>query len=328
MSQSVETENICATLKDIPFPLYHPVKITDTLQGGIYRAFTSQTTSIKPHTVVIKLTDRNQHNQSIAIAHNNTVHHGVQENIVSEQTILKHLSAQSNPSSITKYISFFKTNTWYILVQQDGGCSLFDFVVRAHQLLKTNKIDKPHWKEVVKVISKQMIQSIAFIHSNNVCHNDISLENWLINDVNINVYSTGQFQFELDDIRIKLCDFGLARLYSNSTCLRNTYTGKRQYQSPETIALKPGFDAKKSDIWGFGVCLFMLSFGSPPWNVAHVDDALFCAIMDGHMLSVLNAWNLFTYVDPYTVDLLQSIFRYEADRINTRELRTWTQRIT
>eukprot|EP01083_Nonionella_stella_P099061 278604_1 len=325
MSQSIETEerqyNILNALQKLPVQLYDPVKITDTLQGSLWRASTtSGGAESNAETVVIKATSVHQHNKSISIV-NNTVHHNIKEDIISEQNILKYLTQKPNCSSyITKFISFFQTDDWFVFVQEDGGHPLFNFVQNAHMLLKANKIDIEHWKDVVQIIFKQMIQCLAFLHSNNVCHNDISLENWVINDAKINVYSTGKVQFALNDIRIKLCDFGLAHLYSNSSCLSSDYCGKRQYQSPEIVESKRQFDAKKNDVWCIGVCLFMLSFGSPPWHVAQAQDALFCIVMNGQVVDLLHAWKLSTYINPHALDLLQSIFKYEEDRISIREM--------
>ena len=56
-----------------------------------------------------------------------------------------------------------------------------------------------------------MIECIEYIHSKGVCHYDISLENWLINDIPVKVNSTSNgstVTFCCDEIQVKLCDFG------------------------------------------------------------------------------------------------------------------------
>ena len=95
---------------------------------------------------------------------------------------------------------------------EDGGGSLFDFIQKAHQLIKDSTIAISHWQQVVKVIFKQMLEAIEYIHSKNVCHFDISLENFIINDVQIVITKMGDvcnMRFVIDDIRVKLCDFGM-----------------------------------------------------------------------------------------------------------------------
>ena len=73
---------------------------------------------------------------------------------------------------------------------EDGGGSLFNFVTKAHNLIQTGSIEISEWHKTVKVIFKQMIECIKYIHSKGVCHYDISLENWLINDVGVDVEQT------------------------------------------------------------------------------------------------------------------------------------------
>ena len=95
---------------------------------------------------------------------------------------------------------------------EDGGCSLFDFVKKCHRCIQERVLSISHWKQVVKVIFKQMIEAIQYIHSKNTCHFDVSLENFIINDVEIQLISNGKssnFRFLLDDIRVKLIDFGI-----------------------------------------------------------------------------------------------------------------------
>eukprot|EP00488_Nonionellina_sp_1-RS-2012_P001378 TRINITY_DN2207_c0_g1_i1.p1 TRINITY_DN2207_c0_g1~~TRINITY_DN2207_c0_g1_i1.p1 ORF type:complete len:132 (-),score=44.14 TRINITY_DN2207_c0_g1_i1:87-425(-) len=103
------------------------------------------------------------------------------------------------------------------LVMEDGGSSLFDFVTKAHNLVTANKIDIRHWQKVCEIMLQQMMQVTEYIHSKNVAHFDISLENFLINDVQIEVDRNGgheRIRFVMDDIQIKLCDFGLAQIFT------------------------------------------------------------------------------------------------------------------
>ena len=103
---------------------------------------------------------------------------------------------------------------------EDGGSSLFNFVKIAHKLIRTKQIDIAHWHKVVRIILKQMVEAIEYIHSLNIAHFDISLENWLINDVHFTVTVGGKHQklnFDLNNISVKLCDFG-NNLFSKCSC--------------------------------------------------------------------------------------------------------------
>ena len=58
---------------------------------------------------------------------------------------------------------------------EDAGLSLFDFIQNAHELIANGKVDLSHWKAVIRLIFKQMLEAIEYIHHKNVCHFDISL---------------------------------------------------------------------------------------------------------------------------------------------------------
>ena len=113
----------------------------------------------------------------------------------------------------------------YYLQMEDGGVSLFDFVKKAHRFIQCGQLKLTEWHKVVRVLTKQMIECVSFLHSLNVVHFDISLENWLINDVQVEVDShqskCPKLRFVTADIQIKLCDFGRCRLFSYHI---NSYT--------------------------------------------------------------------------------------------------------
>ena len=223
------------------------LKMQNTLQGSIWRAFNhSETTSI------IKVTDILLYAKSEAIVGDETCK--VLENILAEQMIMKYLSKEKDCTShIVKHRNFYQTfvcicwphfvwNPFHAYTVNrricwkwktaEVLCSILwrKDTVKIHnfQILLTNttyseyvvdgSIDIAEWQKVAKVILKQMIDCIEYIHSKNVCHFDISLENWLINDVNVEVdkYANGveKLRFITDSIHIKLCDFGTFTWYT------------------------------------------------------------------------------------------------------------------
>ena len=235
---------------------------------------------------------------------------------------------------------------------EDGGLSCFDFVIKAHKFIECGRLDIREWHRIVKIIFKQMIEAIEYIHSKNVAHLDISLENWIINDVRINLPQKGdntdKIKFADNDdegIQIKLADFGLAEIFPNSyssqsssphpidpnSKLReqsvwstdwssNKFCGKQSYKSPE-IALKKVFNAQKNDIWCLGICLFMMIIGSAPWSIAMPSDPSFVHMMNGNILWVLNGWKKLSYIDKDIIHLFQLFFKYENQRITMEQLK-------
>ena len=94
-----------------------------------------------------------------------------------------------------------------------------------------------------------MSESKAQKHSKNVCHFDISLENFLINDIDIVYSNDGQIKFCFDSkIQIKLCDYGLAEIFDEekSEFESTKYCGKRNYKSPEVTDENGRFKRRRS----------------------------------------------------------------------------------
>eukprot|EP01084_Bolivina_argentea_P234822 395311_1 len=153
-------------------------KITDTLQGNIWKA----STKYSNQNVVIKVTNKDLHFKSICISNNAKVC----ENIIMEKRILKRLSKDKKcPQSIINFKHFFASNNNYFLIMEDGGNNLLDFVIKVHKFLENGFLDIDNWHKLVKHILKQMIECIEYLHSKNICHFDISLENMLISNAEI-----------------------------------------------------------------------------------------------------------------------------------------------
>lgn len=274
MSSKTE-RNILAVLEQAGYCNNH--KITETLQGSIW----SSTKKATKKNVIIKVTSRKLHNESMIIYDGKK--YNVDENIIKEKEILRYLTANNDDTKcnekkanetekkcthnkhIVRYIDFFKSNSNFYFVMENGGHMLFDFVVRVHRYIESGKLEISEWHKFVKVIFKQIVAAVDYIHAHNVCHYDVSLENLLINDVEVVLDSNGKIKFCHDNVVIKLCDFGLAEQFiphldqhhHQVISFESTkYCGKPNYKSPECTKKKP-FDAKKNDIWCVGTCLFM-----------------------------------------------------------------------
>eukprot|EP01084_Bolivina_argentea_P179734 310554_1 len=114
-------------------------KITDTLQGSIWRVYKTASEPGESTNFVIKITNKCLHKYSIGIVGNST--YSVSEDILAEQCILKYLTLQNQcPKSIVKFHRFCKTSSDYFLIMEDGGTCLFDFVREAHDLLRGKKL--------------------------------------------------------------------------------------------------------------------------------------------------------------------------------------------
>eukprot|EP01083_Nonionella_stella_P276984 941630_1 len=91
-------------------------KIADTLQGHLYKAVKKSTKK----EIVIKITNKILHENSIGIVDNRK--YAIKENILSEASILKHITQSKNMTdSIIKFLDFFECAENYYLVMDHGG---------------------------------------------------------------------------------------------------------------------------------------------------------------------------------------------------------------
>eukprot|EP01084_Bolivina_argentea_P073937 134133_1 len=300
--------------------------MTDTLQGSMWKAHHSYFN--RDECVAIKVTNRRlQDDQMI-------VYKGVKcrafENILTECSILKYISGdEACPNSIVKYVDVFESMEDISLVMVHGGTSLFEFTRRAHEYIRAGMIQISDWHHMVQLIYTQMIESLEYIHSKDVCHFDVSLENFIIANINVQ-YAEDRKSFKFcfdDDLQCQLCDFGLAEYLKNGDCTSSKYCGKAAYISPEVVHKAKLFDAKKNDIFGIGVCLFMLITGNVPWNTASTDDHRFVEILNGNLMQLLRRWNKEDYVNDDLLELFNAFFQYESNRISIQQIKqcSWLQ---
>ena len=108
-----------------------------------------------------------------------------------------------------------------------------------------------------KIQFYQIEHTIEFLHSKNICHRDLKLENVLLAK-------------PCPTSRIKVTDFGLSKKWSSTSVLK-TFVGTPTYMAPEVIkgAGQPSWDmipySCKSDCWTLGVILYILLSGQQPF---------------------------------------------------------------
>ena len=99
----------------------------------------------------------------------------------------------------------------------------------------------------------QLVDAIGYLHSNEIAHRDLKLENILVNE----------------NLDLKIADFGFAtdkrvqKLYSN--------LGSPTYQAPEIGEGRP-YDGRQADVFALGVTLFIMIQGRFPFSEARKDE--------------------------------------------------------
>jgi len=137
-----------------------------------------------------------------------------------------------------------------LILEYVSGGELFDYV---------NDHYEDSTEEESKRIFLQLVNTLEYLHENDVVHRDLKLENILIDS------SDSSNQSPNGPI-IKLTDFGLAKFIDKLSPILTTRCGSEEYAAPELISGKP-YDGRKTDLWSLGVILYALLVGYLPFNL-------------------------------------------------------------
>ena len=147
--------------------------------------------------------------------------------------------------SITKILETFESEKYiFIIMEYISGGNLQSFVKKRRKLSE----------KTAKIFFKQIIEGIKYIHSQNIVHRDIKLENILI-DLNNN---------------IKICDFGVGIMINQNSILHDQ-CGTPVYMAPEIIK-NEGYFGFPVDIWSSGIALYIMLSGNVPFNRGKLHD--------------------------------------------------------
>ncbi|TGZ59482.1 hypothetical protein CRM22_009048 [Opisthorchis felineus] len=130
------------------------------------------------------------------------------------------------------------TYFFYLVVEYLPGGELFDYIIQ-----------KGHLSEVeARVIFRQIVSAIGYMHSKGFAHRDLKPENILLDN----------------DQNIRIIDFGLCAKNTLNTML-NTFCGSFAYAAPEVLANRD-YCGNAADLWSLGVILYALLCGCLPFD--------------------------------------------------------------
>ncbi|CAO3682315.1 unnamed protein product [Umbelopsis ramanniana] len=136
---------------------------------------------------------------------------------------------------------FEDNDLMYLVLELGGDGDLFEYVYQKQRLPEAE----------ARLLFWQLLVGLDYLHSNNVVHRDLKLENVLFEDKK--------------ELRIKIGDFGLAT-FSHKQYALTSRCGTPSYVAPEVLApASSRAYGKEVDLWSLGVMLYICLCGYPPF---------------------------------------------------------------
>lgn len=135
-----------------------------------------------------------------------------------------------------------------IVMELVNGMTLSDYIEQ--QPGKSVSEDKS------QIILRQVLHAIKYFHSKGIVHRDLKTENIMV---------IGHDTGNINDLRIKLIDFGMSKFTKEDTKTinLNTFCGTLDFMAPEVITGK-GYN-NKCDLWSIGVIAYNMLAGFTPF---------------------------------------------------------------
>ena len=159
------------------------------------------------------------------------------------KTEIEVLSKLRNPFC-TQIYDYFETDTHILIVMEYICGDLLGF------MRKRSKITE----STAKIIFKQIIKGLQYIHKKKIVHRDIKLDNVLIDLTNT----------------VKICDFGVSRILQPGDIMYE-HCGTPAYIAPE-IFKNEGYEGYSCDIWSAGVTLYYMLAGVQPFKGGKIEE--------------------------------------------------------
>jgi len=157
---------------------------------------------------------------------------------------IKVMKTLNNINTLKYYGCYKQEKTLWITMEYCDGGSVKD-LLEEYQKKNEDEENKIFLsEELIGCISRQVLNGLNYLHSNNKIHRDIKAGNILLN-------TRGE---------AKISDFGISAQISDEK--RTTQLGTSFWMAPECIT-GTGYDTK-ADIWSFGITLIEMAEGYPP----------------------------------------------------------------
>lgn len=153
---------------------------------------------------------------------------------------INNLAELDHPNIMRLYEVIDSRTHVHLVTELCSGTSLFHY---------TKKLpDQRMPEDTCRVVFRQLMLAVGFMHSKGVVHRDLKLDNILI---------------DAATKKIKIIDFGFS-LNSKPQQKLDSYCGTPHYMCPDIVKKTP-YSGFAADIWACGVILYILSAGRLPF---------------------------------------------------------------
>ena len=204
---------------------------------------------------------------------------------------IKILKSLDHPNIIKIYEFFIDNTNIYIVTEYCEKGDLYNNIKTMAYLSE----------KIVCHIMRQILSAVAYLHSKNIFHGDLKLENILIDSTSSKLNEEQNKFFD-----IKLIDFGCSRIFANNKKFYDLI-GTAYYVAPEV--LQNNYN-EKCDIWSCGVITYILLCGKPPFDGKTETDILNSII---EKTPVNYDSSLFQGVSNLALDLIKNMLNYDNE---------------
>lgn len=149
----------------------------------------------------------------------------------------RHTARLAHPNIMSVFDQGYVDETLYLVMEYLPGMTLRDLLNDFGTLTTEQSLD----------ITKAVLQGLAVAHREGILHRDVKPENVIL----------------VDDGRIKIGDFGLARPVNNATDTGKSLLGTVAYIAPELLT-RTSADSR-SDLYSVGIMLYEMLTGTQPF---------------------------------------------------------------
>lgn len=179
---------------------------------------------------------------------------------IKSKTLLSKLESEivihrqlNHPNIVKMYTNFKDSRYVYIVLELCPFKSLDGYIKKEKAKRECENV---FTEKEVRFIMQQIVDALIYLHQEkSVIHRDLKLGNLFL-DANL---------------KIKLGDFGLSSFIVGAE-KRRTFCGTPNYIAPEIINSKTMGHSYEVDIWAFGVILYVLLVGTPPFQKSEINE--------------------------------------------------------